>query len=138
MHRIIQEIINVMMVIFYIMGILIHINCLYQTKEYGGWLYFVEGEFRIRYNIPITICLISTIIEFTVMKKDEFQKYNKTVIIGILIIFNVIGMIIGYYFYCYKTITVTFTGQSLFISTTFIVIGNLMKALKEGEKDEIF
>ncbi|KAL7712112.1 DUF2975 domain-containing protein [Entamoeba marina] len=125
------------MLVLYVIGFLLHGISLFQTKQYGAWLFFVDGQSHWSYDVPIIICLISFLIQHFYKSTDNFHKQTSTILPIILISMNLLALFMSYYNYSRYTITVTFTAQSMFISVAFVVIANLLKSLHE-EDDEPF
>lgn len=110
------------MAVFYIMGFVLHFLCIYQSQQNGAWLFFVDGQFHFSFNLPIALCTAALLIDHFTTKRDDFQSSSPKWVSVLLVTLNLGALILSYHYYAHLSIPVTFVGQSLFISTSFMVL----------------
>ncbi|ELP93371.1 hypothetical protein EIN_057760 [Entamoeba invadens IP1] len=112
------------MFMFYGIGFGLHICAIYSAKQNGPWLFFVNGNFSFLFNVPIAMCAISLAFQHFWYKNESHRKgFGNVWINAILVAVNLTAVVVGFYFFAWKSIPVTFVGQSLFVSVAFGVLG---------------
>ena len=140
-HEGITKTITMIMVALYVIGIGLHIIGIIQSKEQGSWSYFYEGRYRFKFDIPFITAIISLIAQhYFYSHMQSIVKKTSEMVVKIiriaLIVMNIVALLLSYYYFVFYAIPITFVGQSMFISTVFIVIANLLKSLNQDEKNE--